>query len=659
MARPPASFLKDTHPDIAAQLVDQSVLDGLGTGSNKKLEWRCVDHPDHTWFAAVCNRTNPKAPTGCPICNGKIIKPGFNDVATTHPDIASMLVDQSMATQVAAFSSKKLDFRCSKGHVWTAPIRRLASQGSGCPYCSGRRSIKGATDLATTHPDIAAQLVDQSLATELKAGSMRKVQWRCTINPNHIWETTPYSLTTKGSGCPYCSGRHIVAGVNDLATTHPELVQELADPQLATTLSRGSVTNVEWVCTDHPEHTWLATPTNRVKGVGCPICVNKQVMVGFNDLATTHPHIVSQLYDPADATTVTAGTGKKLRWVCPVDPDHLWLAQPSYLLSPRPTGCPVCYSQNRSAPEFKLVSFLEKLLPEATILTSDKTILGGGRELDIVIPDKKIAIEFNGVWWHCEANVTDKHYHRKKTRDAATAGYQLIHVWEDDWFNKQEIVLRGIAHRLGATTNLHSVLPEIDPLKTERIFARQLTLTHVNGSTAREFWAENHLQGPVNSKFYFGLIDDDDHVRALLGVGQKNHGSRVKRGPGMWDIQRYATCGAITGGFTRLLAYAEKEIRAAGFPITAWTSYSDDDISGGSMYLAAGFTADHHQDPSYSYIGGITRWTRSHRANWMRHRFETDPDLVYEDGWTEHQAALANNLYRIYDAGKTRWIKPV
>lgn len=75
------------------------------------------------------------------------------------------------------------------------------------------------------------------------------------------------------------------------------------------------------------------------------------------------------------------------------------------------------------------------------------------------------------------------------------------------------------------------------------------------------------------------------------------------------------------------------------------------------MYRAAGFSANHHQPPAYFYVGNLTKWRRAHRSNWMRHRFEQDPDLIYEPGWTEHQAAQANGLHRIYDAGKTRWIK--
>ena len=660
MARPPASLLKDTHPEIAAQLIDQTQLDNLGTGSAKKLQWRCPDHPDHIWTAAVYNRTNAKSGgTGCPYCDGKKVLAGFNDVATTHPDVAALFVDQSMTTQVAAQSSKKFEFRCKQGHIWTAPLSRLTNQGSRCPYCSGRKSIVGENDLATTHPDIAAQLVDPSLATQLKAGSNKKVAWQCPNNPHHTWSAQVHHRVHKRTNCPYCAGRTITPSVNDLATTHPGLAAQMVRPEEATTTSKGSNDPFEWQCQNNPDHTWLATPTNRVKGAGCPICVNKQIRPGDNDLATTHPELAARLYDPTDALTVSAGTGIKLRWRCDVDPDHVWLTEPARLLSPNPPGCSQCYRHRRSAPEQDIVEFLYQIDPNMVIITSDTTILDNRRELDIVLPEHALAIEFNGVWWHCENNLRDKHYHRNKTLDAADAGYRLIHVWEDDWSDNRELVLRHIAHHIGMTSPvLCDIIDNLDPKAVSHAPARTLDLTtDISGAQARAFWQANHLQGPVGCNRYFGLVDADGDIRALLGIGAKNHGSRAKTTPGIWDVQRYATCGVVAGGFTRLLHFAERTLANEGTPVTCWTSYSNDDSSQGGMYRAAGFSANHHQPPAYFYVGNLTTWRRAHRSNWMRHRFEQDPDLIYEPGWTERQAAQANGLHRIYDAGKTRWIK--
>ena len=88
------------------------------------------------------------------------------------------------------------------------------------------RLVVGVNDLATTHPDLAAELVDQTLATQLSAGSQRKVEWCCAAE-GHIWSAIVGNRTSKGSGCPYCSGHLAIIGETDLATLRPDLAAEL------------------------------------------------------------------------------------------------------------------------------------------------------------------------------------------------------------------------------------------------------------------------------------------------------------------------------------------------------------------------------------------------------------------------------------------------
>ena len=543
MPRKPSQTLEQFNPALADQLVDQS-LRSIARGSDKKVQWRCPVDSRHVWWASPMNRTNSKNPTGCSVCNGKTVIPGVNDVATTHPKAAALMVDKKLRTKLTGSSNKKVEFWCGnpKHDHWTAPLSNVARQGTRCPQCSGRRPVSGKSDLATTHPKLAAELVDQSLAATLKPGSNTSVLWQCPANPKHTWKATPYSRTAKKTGCPYCSGRKIVPGVNDLATTHP---------------------------TPHPK------------------------------------------------------TAKRY--------------------------------------QMRLTEMVQALVPGSTVLSDDHTVLPSGKELDIVVPDHHLAIEFNDIFSHSEQAVFERHakprphsYHAHKTREAREQGYQLVHVWEDDWLHRRELVLRALAHRLHAVDRLPDVLPDINPLACQRLYARNLTARRVHGGVARRFWQDNHLQGPVHCTINVGLYDSDGVLRALLGVGRKNHGSRVSLPDGTWDIQRYATLGVIVGGFTKLLAHAETLV-----PVDTWTSWSDNDISDGGMYQAAGFTVDKRQAPSYSYVGRKTKWERVHRSMYTKQHFINDPDLTYQSGQTEHEAALANKLYRIYDAGKTRWVKTV
>jgi hypothetical protein len=146
--------------------------------------------------------------------------------------------------------------------------------------------LAGYNDLATTHPELAEQAVGWD-PTTVTAGNDIKRRWRCELG--HEWDAQTYSRTGLNTGCPFCSGHQILAGYNDLATTHPELAEQAVgwDP---TSVGRGSRKRMLWKCS--LGHEYRAAVTNRTyMNSGCTICVNKQVLVGYNDLATTHPEL--------------------------------------------------------------------------------------------------------------------------------------------------------------------------------------------------------------------------------------------------------------------------------------------------------------------------------------------------------------------------------
>lgn len=108
MPRKPSQTLEQFSSTLADQLVDQS-LRSIARGSDKKVQWRCPVDPRHVWWASPMNRTNAKNPTGCSLCNGKTVIPGVNDVATTHPDVAALMVDKDLHTRLTASSNKKVE----------------------------------------------------------------------------------------------------------------------------------------------------------------------------------------------------------------------------------------------------------------------------------------------------------------------------------------------------------------------------------------------------------------------------------------------------------------------------------------------------------------------------------------------------------------------
>jgi hypothetical protein len=316
--------LATTHPELAAQ-ADGWDPTTLTAGSGKKVGWKC--DLGHRWATPVRGRSRGK---GCPICSGRGVDAGINDLATTHPQLAAQ-ADGWDPTTLKAGSNKKVGWQCELGHKWfCSPNGRKG--GSGCPTCSNRQVFAGFNDLATTHPQLAAQ-ADGWDPTTLTAGSGKKVGWKCDLG--HKWKAAVPSRTRENaSNCPVCSGRVVEAGINDLATTQPQLAAQ-ADGWDPTTLSAGSGKKVGWKC--ELGHRWATPVRGRSRGEGCPYCSGQKVLIGHSDLATTHPELAAQA-DGWDPTTLSAGSGKKVGWKC--DLGHKWKAQ----VANRTNGnnCPTC-----------------------------------------------------------------------------------------------------------------------------------------------------------------------------------------------------------------------------------------------------------------------------------------------------------------------------
>ena len=320
MLVPGVNDLATTHPDLAVEaLFDPTAV---SAGSNRKLPWRCAK--GHGWDAQPNNR---KGGTGCPVCAGSRVLPGYNDLATTHPDLAAEALFD--ASTVSPGSNTKMLWRCARGHEWKVSPNDRTGQGRGCPYCSNKAVLPGYNDLATTRPDLASEA--QFDPTTVTAGTHRNLPWRC--EKGHDWSAVVKNRSLGGAGCPVCANQAVLPGYNDLATTRPDLASEAQfDP---TTVTSGTHRKLPWTCTKG--HEWEASVVSRTNGAGCPVCASKVVLPGYNDLATTHPHLVTDaLFDPA---TVSAGSNRRVLWRC--IRGHEWSMSPVNRTNGR-QGCPYC-----------------------------------------------------------------------------------------------------------------------------------------------------------------------------------------------------------------------------------------------------------------------------------------------------------------------------
>ena len=181
-----------------------------GYTANKKAWWICP--AGHRYDMMLQSRTLDGQ--GCPYCKGKRVLAGFNDLATTHPDVLTKWDFEKNTEftpqQLTASSHKEVWWKCEKGHSWQARVQSitgLKSGSTGCPYCNGKRVEKGVNDLATLRPEIAAQWCyerNELAPDQVTVGSKRRVWWECA--EGHKWQAIIFARTGKSSsGCPICS----------------------------------------------------------------------------------------------------------------------------------------------------------------------------------------------------------------------------------------------------------------------------------------------------------------------------------------------------------------------------------------------------------------------------------------------------------------------
>jgi translation initiation factor IF-1 len=253
--------LSVTHPELAKEANgwDPSKFT---FGSEFKVDWVC--DKGHTWTSNISNRARKGA--GCPICSGRTVLVGFNDLESQMPEVAKSAFEWDPST-VTVFSNKNMRWVCEIGHVTYARVANKAIRGNYCPVCTGHQVLKGFNDLNTTHPDVGNQASGWDPESFTAGSSVRK-KWKCSIG--HSWITSISNRTGRGDSCPICSGKKVLEGFNDICTTHPELLIDLLNKSDGKRVNIGSDKKLQWKCARG--HRWSSTASNRRNGQGCPTC---------------------------------------------------------------------------------------------------------------------------------------------------------------------------------------------------------------------------------------------------------------------------------------------------------------------------------------------------------------------------------------------------
>lgn len=389
-----SNILSEVHPELVAEWSDKNLPltpDRITYGSNKVVWWKGAC--GHEWQTSVKARSNGE---NCPICSGARVIEGVNDLATLKPELAdewSSKNDPLKPTMVTTGSHKKVIWRDKYGHEWTATVKSRALNGTGCPYCSHNKILVGFNDLASQHPQIASEWSERNYPLKpdmVTVFANRKVWWRCS--KGHEWNTL-ISTRSGGSGCPYCSGQLLLKGFNDFATTHPQLAQEWSDrnlPLAPDMINEKSRRNVWWKCRECG-YEWQSVVYARVKGTVCPVCADRAVMAGYNDLATTDAHLLSEWdYEKnknISPNKISRHSMQSVWWKCSLG--HSWKAK----ISERAIegkGCKVCEKDYLTVFPKLAVMYCAAKKRIKVQTDTDKII---GIPLEIYLPEEKAAIE--------------------------------------------------------------------------------------------------------------------------------------------------------------------------------------------------------------------------------------------------------------------------
>ena len=371
-----------------------------------KIRWKCDKW--HSYQAILDSR---KRWGWCPYCCNKKVLKWYNDLATTNLELLDERDFEKNKKlwyspyEISKWASIKVRRKCKKWHEREAIVySRTVKNSNWCPYCANQKVLKWYNDLWTTNPETAKQWnydKNWDITPDIvNGGSNKKVWWKC--EKGHEWKAIISSRTKSWSWCPYCANQKVLKWFNDLLTTHPEIAKEwIFDKNWNTSpemIVAGSNKKYWRKCEKwHEYESTVAERTGRWRW--CPYCVNQRVLKWYNDLATTHPKLLKERdYKKNEIRPyeVHAWSEIKVWWICPQ-----WHSYKAWidLRAKRNQWCPVCSKWlHISFPEKTILYYFLKI--DKDIIENYKDDNRWISELDIYIPNKNIAIEYDWARRH-------------------------------------------------------------------------------------------------------------------------------------------------------------------------------------------------------------------------------------------------------------------
>lgn len=393
--------------------------ENFSKGSDEKVYWKCP--VGHSPLSEIYVQANSKR-LRCGVCTGYQVVAGVNDLKSQLPAAALLWAEDLnnlKATGVYFASQKKHWWRCSNGHSYSSrPFevgKSLRNDKEGCPYCHNRETWKGWNDLATVAPSLVDEYLRGGNAVPpdaICAFTSKVVRWQCE-NGHKVRRRSVGARVRRRSRCSVCVGIVIESGANDALSANPGLrdvwsFAENGPIEVLEQTARSSNKSYRWKCSDNP-HTFSASVATAVRGVSCGVCANRELLTGFNDLAS---HLHAQEFDLIKTELFSEKFGwqrhelkpeeirisdkRRVWWRCSQNDGHSWDTSLSARLG-RDSGCPFCAGNRVSPGENDLATRFPELIPEwssGNSTTPGQVAFGSQQK----------------VWWVCPSNTGHPDY---------------------------------------------------------------------------------------------------------------------------------------------------------------------------------------------------------------------------------------------------------
>lgn len=424
------------------------------------------------------------------------------------------------------------------------------------------------------------------------AGTIRGIsKFKC--NNGHEWLAVGREVISSGGGCRKCyeERSHV---------SHEDVNKRLEGRGIKCIAYGGSMRSVStFRCGEG--HMWSAITSNVVSKTGCPECRKYTVEKINKRLRSRGLRCLSYAGNVKGDSYFECNNG------------HKWVTTLKIILQDK--GCPQCAAMGASSKgENEVADFLSEA--GASIIRNSRGVIAP-LELDIFIPERRVAIEFNGVYWHSEKAGVSKNYHLNKRLRCEDAGLRLISVRSDLWRDKKEIIKRVIANAAG-----------IGSFGRQRIGARKCNIISVNKKIAWQFCEDNHVQGGAKSTHAYGL----EHNGVIVAVLTVLYWRKKKE----WELVRFCTSCAVQGGLSRLWRHV-----TGALDIEKAFTYTDRDLFTGASYASAGF-----KFKSTTVGFRITDGTNTE----SRQKWSKAPEGLTQTEWYERE-----KVSRIWDSGQDKW----